>query len=181
MAYLGTMLEATEIELTDKGLHGYAFNAFFEKVPIMLPYFRGVYSLDDIPRNIKVREFVVVNLSKKHEPGTHWFCIVRSHFKLYEIFNSLGFSNLTIVTPYIRAGSGADLVFNHRPYQLATTATCGYFVVYFLIHRVLNYDLSFHHLLTDIFDDESNSINENKVTDFCERLSKATNDDELFE
>jgi len=168
------------VELTNEGLHGYAFHNYFEKIPFLMPYFKGVFSLDDIPRSIKVREFLVVNLSKKHEAGTHWFCIVRSHFKLYEVFNSLGFHNLDIVMPNLRVGSGADFVFNHRAYQLPTTATCGYFVIYFLVHRILNYDLSFHHLLNDIFE-ITNSENENKVTSFCTKLYSATNDDDFYE
>lgn len=174
------MSDMSNIGLTKEGIHGYAFRTFFEKIPIMLPYFKGVFSLDDIPRSIKVREFFVVNLSKKHEQGTHWFCIVRSHFQLYEVFNSLGFQNLDIVRPFLRAGSGADFVFNHKAYQLATTSTCGFYVVYFLIHRVLNYDISFHHLLSDIFQ-SSNTVNESKVIDFCERLKNAPNDEDIFD
>lgn len=173
-------MSAEDVELGPDGLQGHAFAVLFQKIPHMMQFFKGVYSINDIPRHLKVREFVVVNLSKKSEKGTHWFCIVRSHFKLYEVFNSLGFSNLDVLLPYVRVGANADFVFNQRAYQLHNTNTCGFYVIHFLIHRVLNFDLSFHHLLAEIYV-TNNEENENIVTTFCQKLIKSNNDDALFD
>jgi len=164
----------------EKGLHGYEFLEYFNKVTPMNRLYKGVYSLDDIPKSIKVKEFLVVNLSKKNEEGSHWFCIVRSHLRVYEIFNSLGFTDLDAVLPYLKITSNADLVYNQTPFQLPNTTTCGLYVIFFLVYRMLNLDLNFYHVLEELFD-ANNALNENKVTSFCQHLKDAEDDSDVFD
>jgi len=163
-----------------EGLHGYDFIEYFKKIPIVKHYYRNVYSVDEIPNNLKIRQFLIVNLSKKSEPGTHWIAIVRSEKKIYEVFNSLGYNNLDSLLPYMRLRIKADVVFNEEAFQLTDSTTCGLFCIYFIVHRVLNYDMHFDHLLQDIFvlDKEKN---ENKVVTFCNRLNEAEDDNNLFD
>lgn len=166
--------------MNSEGLHGYDFVEYFKKIPIVNHYYKSVYSIDEIPNTLKVRQFIICNLSKKSEPGTHWIAIVRSDKKIYEVFNSLGYENLDTLLPYMRLKIKADVVFNEEAFQLSDSTTCGLFCIYFIVHRVLNYDMHFDHLLQDIFvlDKE---INEKKVITFCDRLKKALDDSDLFE
>jgi len=160
------------------GLHGYEFKLYFQNLPIVNHFYKNVCSLDEIPKFLKPKQFVVVNLSKQSEPGSHWFVIVRSDKTIYEVFNSLGFHNLDAVRPYLKLRKSIDVVFNEHAYQLSNTSTCGYFCIYFIVHRILNNDMSFHHLLDHIFD-ENNEANENKVTQFCYRLKHLSKNDNL--
>jgi len=150
-------------------LHGFEFEQLFDKVEVARHFYAGVYSVDEIPKEIKTRQFVVVNLSPKSEPGTHWFVISRSDQYLYEIFNSLGFESVDELAPHLSFDSHADIVFNGERFQAKTSTSCGYFCVFYAIHRVLNYDMSFHHLL-DFFFDHDSAVNEDRVIKFCQRL-----------
>lgn len=162
-----------------EGLHGFEFDSYFKKVGVVHSCFDNVYSLDEIPRGLKLRKFIIVNLSKKSEIGTHWIVIIRSHKEIYEIFNSLGFDNLDIILPYMQIRTKADIVFNPQQYQSSNSSTCGLFCIYFAINRVLNFDLSFHHLLEHLFDDNI-ANNEQKVIKFCKNLKQSFNDESLF-
>ena len=53
-------------------MDGTEFINYFSKVPVMLPYFKGVFSIDTIPKNLKNKSFFVSNLSQHNLPGTHW-------------------------------------------------------------------------------------------------------------
>jgi len=164
----------------NEGLRGYEFQCYLKKIPFVSKYYKTVCSINEIPINIKVREFIIVNLSLSHEPGTHWIVIIRSHRQLYEVFNSLGFENLNELTNFFKIRTQAEIVYNETGMQLKDSSTCGLFCIYFIVHRVLNYDLSFFHLLNDIFFEDL-TLNENKVVEFCSRLKNASDDSDLFD
>lgn len=166
--------------LSSQGLRGFEFKEYFEKIPIILASYQELCSLDTIPKLLRIRKFIIVNLSKQNEQGTHWFVIVRSHNKTYEIFNSLGFQNLETIQPYFKLRSKADILFNETSFQLENSTTCGLFCIYFVVHRILNFDMSFHDLLEDIFNSTKNE-NESKVLHFCNRLKIAIDDSTLFD
>lgn len=155
-------------------LHGYQFLEYFNAMPHVKSCFRGVYSIDEIP-SLKVRQFIVCNLSKKSEPGTHWFVIVRSEKKTYEIFNSLGFPNLNILSPHLKFRSKIEVQFNEEKFQMMATDTCGLFCIYFGVERCLNFDLNFTHLLEEIFT-KNLEQNETNVSEFCNKLTMANSD-----
>jgi len=163
-----------------EGLHGFEFDLYLKKVPLVYSCFQSVYSLDEIPKSLSVRKFIVVNLSKSNETGTHWIVIIRSHKQIYEVFNSLGFHDLNVILPYMQIRSKADVVFNQQMYQSSTSSTCGLFCIYYAINRVLNFDLSFHHLLEHIFDDDIEQ-NESHVINFCQNLKQNSDDGTLFD
>jgi len=166
--------------LSSEGLRGFEFKEYFEKIPIILASYQELCSLDTIPKLLQIRKFIIVNLSKQNQEGTHWIVIVRSHNKTYEIFNSLGFENLEIIQPYFKLRSKADILFNETSFQLENSTTCGLFSIYFIIHRILNFDMSFHDLLEDIFN-ASKTENESQVMQFCNRLKNAQDDSSLFD
>jgi len=166
------------VQLDVQPLHGYDFLTYFEKEPVVKHFYDGVYSLDEIPKTLPLRHFVIVNLSKTNEEGTHWVVICRSDEYIYEIFNSLGFDTLDIIVPeHFLVDGHTDLVFNGHPFQMESTNTCGYFAVFFAVHRVFNYDLSFLSFL-EFFFDQSTFVNEERVINFCQGL--LNNDHHLF-
>ena len=164
-----------------EGLRGFEFHELFKKVPIVLHYYLKVCSLDEIPTSLKVRQFVVVNLSTKIEPGTHWIVIFRSGKHVYEIFNSLGFSDLDILEPYFRPKGTLDLIYNEQQFQPNTSTNCGLYCVYLAIHRVLCYDEPFVHVLDQVFSSENTNVNETRCVNFCNRLKTSVDDSAIFD
>ena len=163
-----------------EGVRGYEFKSYFDKVPIVNRYFKLVCSLDEIPKLFQVREFAIVNLSRKIEPGSHWIVILRSGKQVFEVFNSLGFETLDILKPHLKFRYRTHVLFNEHKFQLDTSSTCGLFCIYFIVNRILCYDQCFDHVLQDIFMYD-NDVNESKCIAFCSRLKDAADDSQLFE
>ncbi len=69
---------------------GSEFIDYFNKLPILMPHFNGVYSINTIPHQMKDRTFSIINLDPKNKPGSHWFVIVKPERGKLEIFDSLG-------------------------------------------------------------------------------------------
>ncbi len=128
----------------------------------------GVYSIDTIPKFVPVRKCLVFNLSKKHQIGSHWCSLVRSHHQKIEVFDSLG-TKIDQLTPYFNFSSKIAIEYNDQAFQKSTTSSCGYFAITFLFERLLNFDLSFQDLLSEVFTSNL-EINEKIVHDFCNNL-----------
>ena len=137
---------------------------YFQKMPCLEKHFMGVFSIDNIPKKIKVRSFFVSNLSKSSEPGSHWISFIKSEPKTIEIFDSLG-TKINNLRPYLKFSNNPDIKYNEAAFQTTTSSTCGLFAIMFLIERSFNFDLKFNELLVDIFDKNS-EINENIVVNF---------------
>ena len=162
-----------------EGLYGSDFQTYFRRFNLIEPLFLGVTSIDKIPQTIPLKKFVIVNMSPSGTPGSHWIVIVRSHKKCLEIFNSLGWENLDMIRAHLKFRFAAEIEFNNTQVQMSTTATCGLFCIYFIIHRVLNFDLSLNETMSEIFTSNL-SKNENKVTKFCSHLMETNNDESLI-
>ena len=46
---------------------------------LRIPYFRGVFMRDELPKVDRQIECGVVNLNRSDEMGSHWVCYVRNH------------------------------------------------------------------------------------------------------
>ena len=69
--------------LTDVELVGYA------RRELKIPYFRGVYMRDSLPKKSGVHECGIMNFNKSSQPGSHWVCYYRDpHHRIY--FDSFG-------------------------------------------------------------------------------------------
>jgi hypothetical protein len=149
-------------------MEGTQFQKYFEKIPQILPHFLGVFSIDRMPVRMKIRTFFICNLSKHSEAGSHWIVIFKTDINKIEVFDSLGVK-IDYVTSFFKFKTKISVEFNETSFQSETTASCGYFCIYFSIERIFNLSMTFEHLLEDIFS-ENKSINEEKVLDFCQSL-----------
>lgn len=138
------------------------------KFPSILNRFKGVYSIDTVPKYLAKNSFVILNTEEYSQPGQHWFCFIKKGPKNYELFDSLGIdeNRLDHLKKYKIFPLKSKIKFNKTQVQNVSTETCGLFVLYFLIQRMHNLDLSFDTLLNEIFDDDVN-LNENKVKNFA--------------
>lgn len=153
------------------GMRGSEFQLYFEKIPIVNKQFLKITSIDEIPKEIKEKHFIISNLSPSNEVGSHWITIIRSEKDTLEIFNSLGMNSIDRLQPYLKLTKKVNVIFNEQPFQSNESTSCGFFCIYFIVHRILNLDMSFEHVLEHIFSKDC-QINENKVVNFCTKLNK---------
>lgn len=149
-------------------MEGTEFDKYFSHLPFLLPHFLGVFSINTMPTRIKVRSFFITNLSESDKPGTHWIAIVKPKKGHVEIFDSLGFRP-DLVYPFLRIREDVSYESNDVAFQSDNSTLCGKFVITFCVERMVNLDLSFKMICTDIFE-TNKECNDKIVTDFCENL-----------
>lgn len=144
------------------------FQEKLNSFPHIKAKFDGVYSADNIPRNIRKDHFIVCNTDVSSGPGKHWYCILKSEANTLECFDSLGIDQAKkqFLKNSCHFPSIKKIRFNLTAVQSSDSSSCGLFVLYFLIHRFHNKDMSYDDLLNEIFV-ESKATNEEKVALFC--------------
>ncbi len=100
-------------------------------------------------------------------PGLHWFCVLKNKNSETEIFDPLG-SSIQDVADKLKDLKG-NVVVNTTCLQPATSSMCGEYCVYFVIHRMFNFDLEFEEVLNTVFTDNVQD-NEENVRKFLETL-----------
>lgn len=129
-------------------------------------HFVGIYAINTLPRTLKIKHFLICNTDTDSGSGKHWFVILRSNIKKYELFDSLGLSDLkqTLIIQNCHFNT-EYLKFNKTAVQSLTSSSCGQFCLYFIIKRLHNLDLSFSEILNEIFESDTD-LNENNVLSF---------------
>ena len=160
-----------------EGLRGNDFENYFRKVDIVFPLFLSVVAINDIPLIFPPRHFVICNLSERHLKGSHWMVILRISETEFEIFNSLGQTDLNYIKPYFNFDIELNIDFNVNSVQSESSKNCGYFCIYFIVFRILNLDMALQTILEDIFYTNDLIKNDKIVTQFCNNILTSTNDD----
>jgi len=97
---------------------------------LKIPYFRGVFMKDELPRTIKQYETGIVNLDNSYGPGTHWVCYKKVDNVVY-YFDSFG--NIPPPQELINYFRPALKVFyNYSREQPHNTSICGHLCLEFL-------------------------------------------------
>ena len=153
-------------------MQGFELTKFFDYLPNLKKHYRGIFSIDTLPKSLKLRQFLICNTDSSLGSGLHWFCLIRSSKFTVECFDSLGItpSKKTILQNYCHFRGISELEFNETAFQSTDSTTCGLFSIYFLIHRMHNLDLSFKELLEEIFHDQNTELNEIEVSQFCDSV-----------
>ena len=97
--------------------------------------FGGVYSRDNIPRNIE-HKFYIVNLDDAAGPGSHWVCIFNCHPDVCYYFDSFGVDPSTEVLQFMKQSHKKILMSTYQIQKLGTIM-CGYFCIY-VCNQLLN-------------------------------------------
>lgn len=140
------------------------------KIPSLKPFFKGVYSINTLPKKLKIKNFIFCNTALDFEVGKHWICFVKISSSTVECFNSLGFSQTSnLLHTYCKFTNVQDLEFNVTSVQKPDSDTCGLFVLYFIIQRMHNLDIPFKNLMNEIFSNDLNK-NEDNVTTFINTI-----------
>ena len=88
--------------------------------------FRGVYPIDRLPRRQKGA--YVINLDKHNEPGSHWVAVFDDGHQV-EYFDSYG------IAPSITSFVGLNAIYSSITLQPLYSNACGFYCVYYIIHR----------------------------------------------
>lgn len=93
-----------------------------------IPNFRGVFMLDNLPKQVQNKECGIVNLDKSIGPGTHWVAYFKNNLKS-EYFDSFG--NLKPPKEIIKY-LGNVINYNYLRYQEYDSIICGHLCIDFL-------------------------------------------------
>lgn len=101
---------------------------------LRIPYFRGVFSKDELPKNIRKNETGIVNLDNSYGSGTHWICYKKLDDIVY-YFDSLG--NLPPPRELINYfGAVSNVFYNYKRMQDINSTICGHLCLEFLTAKV---------------------------------------------
>lgn len=117
--------------------------------PLVVQHYQGPFEFDNYPHDLPERNFILWN-SALQLPGEHWRIIYRCHNSV-DIFDPLGLSEEKIKEWNLQFNDKIHIAFNINPIQPNSSPSCGWFCLYFAIHRVLNPDLSMRQLLAEDF------------------------------
>jgi len=135
----------------------------FNHFPLIKSHFKGVHPIDLIPHKIPQKFFIIFNKDLSTQSGSHWICLLRSDDENYEIFDSLG-TDVDYIKPFLHFPN-ANYIYNTEAFQDHETSSCGLFAAFFAIHRLMNLDLDYHEVLSEIFE-RNTKTNEKKVLKF---------------
>lgn len=108
--------------------------------------FRGVFTIDTLPRKIRKFESGVVNLDVSTGPGTHWVCYYNDpKYNFVEYFDPFGEYQLDgvrlneVIVPkniqtYLET-SGKPIIYNSSFLQDPTSNRCGYYCMTYIVER----------------------------------------------
>lgn len=134
-----------------------------KKFPAVEKCFLGCVAIDRIPGTMAERSCLIFNLDQAHLQGSHWVTLIHNSDNNYEVFDSLG-TKFPVIQPYLKFPS-AQYEYNTNAFQLSKSSTCGFYAIYFLVNRMMNIDMSYRDLLSDIFE-INKSANEKLVLEF---------------
>ena len=156
-------------------MEGSEFQKYFNHYPHLKKYFVGTFAIDTLPKSLKQNHFLIFNSDTSDKKGQHWLALYKEKIIIY-CFDSIGIDNnkKLLLEQYCKIKNVEEIHFNETQFQLLTTDTCGKFVIYFLIQKAYNKDLTFNELLEDIFKASPNQ-NELLISKFFERAFKDLN------
>lgn len=94
----------------------------------IIPYFRGVFMRDSLPRIPREKECGIVNLDNSTNNGTHWVAYAKIKDKI-EYFDSYG--NLRPPKELLKY-LGLKIQYNYIDYQKNHPFNCGHLCIQFL-------------------------------------------------
>lgn len=101
---------------------------------LKIPFFRGVFMRDGLPKKIRLNETGIVNLDNSIGPGTHWVCYKKLKNIVY-YFDSFG--NLPPPRELQKYFQGVKkIMYNYERLQNYNTPVCGHLCLEFLATSV---------------------------------------------
>jgi hypothetical protein len=103
---------------------------------LRIPYFRGVYMRDALPKNgPRKNESAIVNLDSYRGKGTHWVSYMKIGAKV-QYYDSFGVPPPTELQRYLL--QDGTILFNYEQDQNTNEVICGHLCLKFLTRYVVN-------------------------------------------
>ena len=119
------MISIKNVTLPNKPLSNFDLENAVRKLKI--PYFKGVFLLDTLPRKPNKKECGIVNFDTSDGPGTHWVAWYKNgRTKIY--FDSYGVQPPLEVIQYLKG----PIHYNTDQLQPAGEVFCGHLCLYVL-------------------------------------------------
>ena len=124
-----------------------------------LPYFRGMYMRDTLPKRSLDRECGVVNLNTSHQPGSHWVCYHKDpQCRIY--FDSFGQITPMEIQKYLKTTQEFEedksvIQRNTDIVQAINSTNCGQLCL--MVLTLLSKGLNFQQVITALRDGYSQS------------------------
>jgi hypothetical protein len=147
------------------------FIQYINHFPHFKKHFKGIFSIDTLPKSLGYRKFLICNTDFQNGNGKHWIFFGQTEKNIIELFDSLGIDEQKKKLLYEYCKFDKEIIFNTTPFQDTNTSTCGLFVLYYFFERLFNLDLDFEELLNLIFDEDI-SKNEKTVVEFQKDFEK---------
>ena len=136
------MISIKNIILPNKPLNNFELKDAVKKLKI--PYFRGVFLLDTLPKKPNKKECGIVNFDKSGGPGTHWVAWYKNgKTKIY--FDSYGVQPPNDIIQYVRK----SIRYNTDQVQPVGEVFCGHLCLYVL--KELSVGQEFRNILNKFF------------------------------
>ena len=132
-----------------------------------IKHFRGVFSKDVLPTQIKNKECGIVNLDNHIGPGTHWVAY-RNIERFCEYFDSFGLMMPSEVKKYM-ATSGKQLEYSGDEIQERDSVLCGYWCLYYLWERQRGRSI-LHTIHNSKFDMSDTSVNHRFIINYFKNI-----------
>ena len=136
------MISIKNVILPNKPLSNFELEDAVKKLKI--PFFRGVFLLDTLPKKPNKKECGIVNFDKSGGPGTHWVAWYKNgKTKIY--FDSYGVQPPIKVINYL----GKPIHYNTDQVQAMGEVFCGHLCLYIL--KELSMGHEFQSVLNTLF------------------------------
>ena len=136
------MISIKNVILLNKPLSNFELEDAVKKLKI--PYFRGIFLLDTLPKKPNKEECGIVNFDKSGGPGTHWVAWYKNcKTKIY--FDTYGVQPPIEVIRYL----GKSVRYNTDQVQPVGQVFCGHLCLYVL--KELGMGLKFQKVLNNFF------------------------------
>lgn len=97
--------------------------------------YRGIYAMDTLPDCTP--GYYIINTDDQDEPGEHWLAVFNDHGHI-EYFDSFGRPPLD---KRLETFLGKTYKYNDIPLQLLFSNACGFYCVYYILHRCRGYSM----------------------------------------
>jgi len=119
----------------------YDFQIVYYARKYKIPYFRGIYFRNYLPRKPKQYETAIVNMDLMENPGTHWVCYIKRKSKVL-YFDPLGNVSppLELLEYFDNDGNSSSssstmIQYNRQSFQAMGTVNCGHMCLKYLISQ----------------------------------------------
>lgn len=99
---------------------------------LKIPYFRGIFMSNDLPKSIRTNECGIVNLDDKNSNETHWTAYIKQGTRAI-YFDPFGNLKAPLeLTNYIKGHYSTLLQYNYDALQTYNSYNCGHLCLKFL-------------------------------------------------